>query len=113
MKNLFVAMCALVLGLSTSVASADIVNGQNVIDPYETQYFDQILPSGVWIFKVQGDGDGDIDCRVYDGWGNVIARDTDKQDNCYVRLNLDELGIYRFKITNAGRIYSRYTYSLY
>lgn len=57
---------------------------------------------------VSGDGDTDLDLYVYDSNGNLIEKDTDYSDDCYVRWVPRWTGRYIVKIVNRGPVYNRY-----
>lgn len=63
------------------------------------------------IVTVVGDGDTDLDLRIYDQNGNLICRDTDYTDRNYCRWQPLWTGNFRIKVTNLGRVYNRYTIS--
>lgn len=113
MKNLFVTMCAMFLGLSTSVASADQV-GSGLLRPGETASMTVVLPGDEpMIFNLYGDGDGDIDCAVYDEFGNRGDYDNRTLDGCRLVIEARRTGEFRYVITNNGSVSSFYTYRLY
>ena len=113
MKNLFITMCVATTCLFTSLASAD-VTGSGFIRPGETQSMIVTLPADEpTIFRLYGDGDGDIDCAVFDEYGNRGDVDTRAADGCYLEVTALRPGVFRYVITNAGRVSSYYTYRLY
>lgn len=57
---------------------------------------------------VSGDGDTDLDLYVYDSNGNLIAKDDDYTDDCYVRWIPSWTGNFTIKILNRGPIYNNY-----
>ena len=57
---------------------------------------------------VSGDGDTDLDLYVYDSNGNLIARDNDYTDDCYVRWVPAWTGRYTIRIVNRGPVYNRF-----
>lgn len=57
---------------------------------------------------VSGDGDTDLDLYVYDSSGNLIARDTDYTDDCYVSWVPAWTGRFTVRIVNRGGVYNRY-----
>ena len=57
---------------------------------------------------VSGDGDTDLDLYVYDSNGNLIAKDTDYSDDCYVRWVPAWTGRYTIRIVNRGPVYNRF-----
>ena len=60
---------------------------------------------------VDGDGDTDLDLYVYDENGNLITKDTDYTDYCYVTFNPRWTGYFTIKIVNRGNVYNRYVLS--
>lgn len=57
---------------------------------------------------VSGDGDTDLDLYVYDSNGNLIEKDDDYTDDCYVRWVPSWTGSFTVKIINRGPIYNNY-----
>jgi hypothetical protein len=57
---------------------------------------------------VSGDGDTDLDLYVYDSNGNLIEKDADYTDDCYVRWVPKWTGRFIVKIVNRGAVYNRY-----
>lgn len=57
---------------------------------------------------VIGDGDTDLDLYIYDENGNLIVKDDDYTDNCYVRWTPRWTGKFTIKIKNRGNISNRY-----
>ena len=57
---------------------------------------------------VSGDGDTDLDLYVYDSNGNLIAKDIDYSDDCYVRWIPAWTGRFIIRIVNRGPVYNRF-----
>ena len=57
---------------------------------------------------VIGDGDTDLDLRVYDESGNLVASDTDWTDFCVVFWTPGRSGTFRIEIENLGDVYNAY-----
>ena len=57
---------------------------------------------------LSGDGDTDLDLYVYDSNGNLIAKDTDYSDDCYVRWVPAWTGRFTIRIVNRGPVYNRF-----
>ena len=81
----------------------DTVNG-NSTDTYNISFIANSLAEIV----VSGDGDTDLDLYVYDSNGNLIAKDDDYTDDCYVRWCPRWTGRFIVKIINRGPLYNRY-----
>lgn len=60
---------------------------------------------------VDGDGDTDLDLYVYDENGNLITKDDDYTDYCYVTFTPRWTGYFTIKIVNRGSVYNRYAIS--
>lgn len=56
---------------------------------------------------VQGDGDTDLDCWLYDSAGNLVSSDTDLTDYCI--LPSPGIGSHQVVIRNWGVVYNDYT----
>lgn len=57
---------------------------------------------------ISGDGDTDLDLYVYDENGNLIGKDDDYSDDCYVRWYPKWSGTFIIKVVNRGRVYNDY-----
>jgi len=58
---------------------------------------------------VSGDGDTDLDVYVYDANGNLITKDDDYTDDCYVAFIPYYTTTFTVKIVNRGDVYNQYT----
>ena len=58
---------------------------------------------------VSGDGDTDLDIYVYDAVGNLITKDDDYLDTCFVQWRPMWTGTFTIKVVNRGRIYNNYS----
>lgn len=81
----------------------DSVNG-NSTDTYTISFVAKQLAE----ILVSGDGDTDLDLYVYDSNGNLIEKDNDYSDDCYVRWVPAWTGKYIVKVVNRGPMYNRY-----
>lgn len=63
------------------------------------------------IVAVVGDGDTDLDLYIYDENGNLITKDDDYTDYCYVTFTPRWTGYFTIKIVNRGSVYNRYAIS--
>ncbi|MGB5710922.1 MAG: hypothetical protein WBM44_08420 [Waterburya sp.] len=57
---------------------------------------------------VDGDNDTDLDCYLYDEYGNPVSRDADYSDTCFMQWTPRWTGKYTLRIKNRGRVYNRY-----
>lgn len=55
-----------------------------------------------------GDGDTDLDLYVYDESGNLVGKDIDNSDACYVSWYADKTQEYKIKVKNLGSVYNEY-----
>ena len=55
-----------------------------------------------------GDGDTDLDLYIYDSNGNLIAKDDDYTDRCYVSWVPRWTGNYIVKVVNRGGVYNNF-----
>ncbi|MEZ0609436.1 hypothetical protein ACAW74_13010 [Fibrella sp. WM1] len=73
-------------------------------------YTDFILFEGNALAEVViiGDGDCDLDLYVYDENGNLIAKDDDNTDRCYVSFVPSRQSSFRIRVVNRGNVYANY-----
>lgn len=57
---------------------------------------------------VVGDGDTDLDLYVFDENGNLIGKDDDNTDRCYVSWIPQWTGSFIVKVINRGNLYNNY-----
>ncbi|MDO4557068.1 MAG: hypothetical protein Q4B70_18310 [Lachnospiraceae bacterium] len=79
------------------------VNG-NSSDTYQIRF----IANQYAEILVSGDGDTDLDLYVYDSNGNLIVKDDDYTDDCYVRWIPAWTGNFIVKIVNRGPVYNNY-----
>lgn len=79
------------------------VNGNSYMD-----YSASLIANELAEILVSGDGDTDLDLYVYDSNGNLIAKDNDYSDDCYVRWIPAWTGRYTIRIVNRGPVYNRF-----
>ena len=61
---------------------------------------------------VDGDGDTDLDCYVYNRFGTLLGADDDSKDYCVVDVYQRTSGNLRIEIRNLGRVWNGYALSL-
>lgn len=79
------------------------VNGNSYVD-----YTASFVAGELAEVLVSGDGDTDLDLYVYDSNNNLIAKDIDYSDDCYVRWVPAWTGRYTIRIVNRGPVYNRF-----
>lgn len=80
-----------------------VVNGNGIID-----YTASFVANELAEVLVCGDGDTDLDLFVYDSNGNLVGKDTDYSDDCYVPWVPAWTGRYTIRIVNRGPVYNRF-----
>lgn len=60
------------------------------------------------VVALKGDGDTDLDLYIYDGYGNLVAKDDDGLDLCIARWTPTYTSAYQIVVRNRGRVYNRY-----
>lgn len=83
--------------------SVDVVYGRST-DTYQIHFVAGYLAE----IAVSGDGDTDLDLYVYDGNGNLIVKDADYSDDCYVSWVPRWTGSFIIKVVNRGPVANRY-----
>lgn len=61
--------------------------------------------------RVDGDGDTDLDCYVYNSAGTLLAYDNDLTDYCILDWYQSSAGNIRLEIKNLGDVYNEYILS--
>lgn len=61
--------------------------------------------------RVDGDGDTDLDCYVYNSRGTLVAYDNDLTDYCILDWYQASTGNVRLEIRNLGDVYNQYILS--
>lgn len=61
--------------------------------------------------RVDGDGDTDLDCYVYNSAGTLVAYDNDLTDYCILDWYQSSTGNVRLEIKNLGDVYNEYILS--
>ena len=102
---------ALLLGSVSPVFAAFFLPGDGV-PARETHVWTVTVPAGETRVIVDGNGRTDLDCFVYDRFGNLLGSDTDYTDYCIVDISLRRSGPIEVWIENLGDVSNRYTISL-
>lgn len=59
--------------------------------------------------RIDGDGDTDLDCYVYNSSGALVAADVDFTDICFLDWWPSSTSTHRIEIVNLGSVYNVYT----
>lgn len=100
----------------TSIASADPLRGditdRDVLFPGGEITYKIAVEGGraMTRFKVEGDGDSDIDCFVYDSDGDLVERDITSSSSCSIDVQPRYISTYIIKVRNVGDDVSAYTF---
>ncbi len=123
MRAIGVAMLAVVTAMTISAAmprgaAADPCNGaewgNHRVEAFASRSFDVCCSGGEWTqITVSGDGTSDLDLLVYDGFGRLIASDTDSSDECVATFFVTRGGDFRVVVRNLGGIYNDFRIGAY
>lgn len=105
-KTLF-STIAIALSLVTSAASADPVDGpivdRDILGAFQTVTYSVLLtPDEVTAFRIVGDDDGDLDCRLINSNGRVVDSDFSSDDGCVFRVQPSAFTIFTLWVRNSG-----------
>jgi hypothetical protein len=111
-RTTFVAICtALLLTIAAAPAFAQFLRIDRVL-AWDTDTWLVWTPAGQTLVVADGDGDTDLDCWVYDRFGNLLAQDTDSTDLCIMRFQKPSSGDLTIRVSNLGDVYNRYELSV-
>ena len=95
--------------LVCSAAYASQFIGTGRVLPFATDRWDVWTSPGHSQIVVDGDGDTDLDCYVYDRAGRLLGGDDDGTDYCVVSFRRPPSGNVILDIENRGRVYNAYS----
>ena len=78
------------------------------VEAFDTDIWTIWRPAGDSRVVVNGDGDTDLDCYVYDPTGQLLGKDDDGTDYCIVDVWRGRSGNLKVHIVNLGDVYNRY-----
>jgi hypothetical protein len=118
MKHIHRIILCLFAAFFSFPAMADPVGGpqfaEGLLRPTEGTVFSASCVSGeTTIFVVNGDGDGDIDCALFDENGGLIDRDASIVDGCRLAVVPRWTGTFYLRLQNNGSVSSYYTARAY
>ena len=102
--RLLLAAVAL-LGIATTAGAAELASMHRVRAFGTNTHSLQVGMNDHYV-TVDGDGDTDLDCWVYDASGQLVDRDVDSTDYCI--LETPGLGRHRLVVRNLGDVYNEY-----
>lgn len=105
------ATCALLLLVLAAPAFAQFYRVARV-PAYDSHTWRVGAPAGFTSVIVDGDGDTDLDCWVYDRFGTLLGSDTDGTDLCIIAFNHRSSGVLEIVISNLGGVYNEYELSV-
>jgi hypothetical protein len=104
------ALLLLALALSAPPVAAEDAYATTCVKPHTTDVFRHEFAAGkLAVVSVEGDGDTDLDLRVYDGKGRLVASDLDATDRCGAVWVPERSGRFKVEVENRGVVYNRYT----
>jgi hypothetical protein len=103
------AACAIAAGLAFAGGLDGPMRSTRVIPGNGTHVHQALFQGGQQaIVIVSGDGDSDLDLRVYDGNNNVVCEDDDDTDLAMCSWTPYYSANYRLRIRNIGETANRY-----
>lgn len=112
MKKLISAIISAVCLISSVAVAGDVrgvIYDKDVLGAGDAVNYDLTLKKNeITEIGVRGDGDGDIDCWLYDENNRLVAQDVDNTDTCYLTANPIWTGAFRLRVKNNGTISSVY-----
>lgn len=106
-KTLILTCAALLLLAVAAPALAQFARSDRVL-AFDTDTWRVWAPAGQTRVVVNGDGDTDLDCWVYDRYGNLLGSDTDATDLCVISFRNPNSGTLTIRIRNLGSVYNEY-----
>jgi hypothetical protein len=110
-KTLVLTCAALLVVAAAAPAFAQFFRTDRVL-AFDTDTWRVWAPAGQTRVVVDGDGDTDLDCWVYDRFGTLLGRDTDDTDLCVIRFRNASAGELTIRIRNLGGVYNQYDLSV-
>ncbi|HJU41336.1 MAG TPA: hypothetical protein VJ691_00925 [Vicinamibacterales bacterium] len=107
LRPILVLTCAVMLLAATAPAFAGVFRTGRIL-AFATETWRIWTPAGDTRVVVDGDGDTDLDCWVYDRFGTLLGRDVDGTDLCIVRFHNQSSGELTIRIRNFGDVYNDY-----
>jgi len=107
-KTLVLTCAALLVTGAAAHAFTDFFLASSVL-AFHTDTWRVWTSAGDHRVVVRGDGDTDLDCYVYDRFGNLLDADTDGTDFCVIDIYNPSSGNLTIRVLNLGSVYNEYT----
>lgn len=109
-KIIMVTLLALTASVSAVAGNVDgkTVTFESVIAFGTDVYHVNFKRGEVAVVVVKGDGDTDLDLRIYDSRGNLVCSDIDYTDMPICSWEPRREGTYRIEVENLGSVYNEY-----
>lgn len=104
-----IAVACVIVGVASNTAFAQIGRVVDVVERFGADAWTFYVPAYQEVLVVvDGDGDTDLDCHVYDAvTGRFLGSDTGYTDYCSVRARSTS-GRIRVEVDNLGSVWNRY-----
>lgn len=99
------AVAILVIG---SVVPALAFGVAGRVRPFGRDEWKVRASEGTNLVEVMGDGETDLDCSVFDRFGNLLGMDTDDSDHCIVYVHNHSEGNLIIWVENRGPVSNEY-----
>jgi hypothetical protein len=107
-RRIFVLACALLLIVGAAAPALAQYFRTGRVLAFGTDTWRVWAPAGYTRVMVDGDGDTDLDCWVYDRFGNVLGQDIDSTDLCIINFRNWSSGSLTIRVRNLGSVYNDY-----
>jgi hypothetical protein len=98
------------MGATAKGRAGGCTRHRDLVQSRTTDIFRMRFRAREWAeIAVSGDGSSDVDLYIFDESGNLIASDTDRTDQCFVRWVPSWTGEFRIEVRNLGDDANSYT----
>jgi hypothetical protein len=104
----FLVVALMSLGLTVTGFGASQFSQVSRVEAFDTDTWTLWASAGSRRIVVDGDGDTDLDCYVYDLSGRLLAKDDDGTDYCILDFYRRRGGDVEVRIVNLGSVWNRY-----
>jgi len=111
-----IASLAITIGMTAPVEAnpdtalnASVQCKLDIVQARDSEWFTlRVRANQIVDFALRGDGDTDLDLYVYDGRGNLIARDINPTDRASLRVISHADQTLRIEVRNLGRVWNQF-----